>query len=299
MIELRHLRYFLAVAEHGSVAEAARHLHIAQPALSRQMRDLEEALGAILLERGVRGIKLTTAGSQFVADARTLLGDLRAATERVSRIAAGVEGAVRIGIAPNYSWHPRILDSLRSFSVDAPHVAVMLEPTLSARQIDRIVQQDLDGGFLTWRYLPQDKADIEGLSEIRLFDCHLKLALPRGSRLAKSVPKKLSQLRDEPCMWFPREIAPAYDDFLTFQCQKAGLSPKKVQIGSDVLTILGMVAAGMGYAIVSDVSVHTCPKDVVLVDHPDLNMTHPVSFVYRTGDSNPALLRLVKRLEEA
>jgi DNA-binding transcriptional LysR family regulator len=74
-------------------------------------------------------------------------------------------------------------------------------------------------------------------------------------------------------------------------------APKKVQIGSDVLTILGLVAAGMGYSIVSDVSQHTCPKDVVLLDHPDLTMTHPVSFVCRADDGNPALIRFVDQLQ--
>ncbi|MFJ2994521.1 LysR family transcriptional regulator [Pandoraea sp. NPDC087047] len=299
MIELRHLRYFLAVADYGSVAEAARRLHVAQPALSRQMKDLEEELGAVLFERGARGVTLTTAGSQFAIDCRALLTDLRAAKERVSRISVGMEGALRIGIAPNYSWHPKILASLRSFSADAPKVAVMLEPTLSTRQITRIVASELDGGFLTWKYLPQDKTEIDGIREVRLFECHLKLALQRGSRLAKSVPKALAELQSEPCIWFPREIAPAYDDFLTYQCRQAGLSPKKVQIGSDVLTILGLVAAGMGYSIVSDVSAHTCPRDVVLVDHPELTMSHPVSFVYRSEDSNPALLRFVDLLQNA
>jgi DNA-binding transcriptional LysR family regulator len=174
---------------------------------------------------------------------------------------------------------------------------LFLRSKVSTRQSARIVACELDGGFLTWRYLPQDKSDIDGLREIRLFDCRLKLAVQRGSRPAKSLPKKLAPLQGEPCIWFPREIAPAYDDFLTYQCQKAGLSPKKVQIGSDVLTILGLVAAGMGYSIVSDVSAYTCPRDVVLVDHPELTMSHPVSFVYRADDSNPALLRFVDLLQ--
>ena len=299
MIELRHLRYFLAIADAGSVTEAARRLHVAQPALSRQMKDLEDALGAVLFERGAKGVTLTTAGNQFAIDSRALLADLRAATERVSRISVGMEGALRIGIAPNYSWHPKILASLRAFSADAPKVAVMLEPTLSVRQIARIVTSELDGGFLTWKYLPHDKTEIDGIGEIRLFDCHLKLALQRGSRLAKSIPKSLAELQNEPCIWFPREIAPAYDEFLTYQCRQAGLSPKKIQIASDVLTILGMVAAGMGYSIVSDVSAHTCPRDVILVDHPQLTMTHPISFVYRSDDNNPALRRFVDLLQSA
>ncbi|WP_413708251.1 LysR family transcriptional regulator [Ralstonia sp. Ralssp110] len=297
MIDLRQLKYFLAIADHGSVSEAARHVHVVQPALSRQMKDLEEELGVVLFERGARGSALTTAGAQFAIDVRAVLAQLNAAKERLSRIASGVEGALRIGIAPNYSWHPQILESLRSFSAAVPKVALMLEPTLSTRQIARIIAGELDGGFLTWRYLPQDKPDNQGLRETHLFNCRLKLALQRGSALAKKVPKRLAQLKDEPCIWFPRETAPAYDDFLTYQCQQAGFSPKKVQIGSDVLTILGLVAAGMGYSIVSDVSQHTCPKDVVLLDHPDLTMTHPVSFVCRADDGNPALIRFVDQLQ--
>ncbi|WP_296228900.1 LysR family transcriptional regulator [Ralstonia sp. UBA689] len=293
MIEIRHLRYFLAVAESGSVAEAARRLHIAQPALSRQVRELEERLGAALFVRGVKGVKLTTAGAQFRLDAQQLLDELAAARERVAHIARGQQGALRLGVAPNYSWHPVILRSLQAFKHAVPGVTVMLEPSLAARQLERIARGSLDGGYLTWRN-PADPA----YSAVRLFDCRLKLALHRHSSLAESPPHRLADLQDEPCIWFRREIAPAYNDFLTHQCHVAGLSPRTLQIGSDVSTILGLVAAGMGYSIVSDASTYHCPADVILLDHPDLTMTYPVEFVWRTADDNPVLARFVEVLRD-
>jgi DNA-binding transcriptional LysR family regulator len=298
-MELRHLRYFLGVVEHGSVAEAARRLHIAQPALSRQIKDLEEELGAVLFERSVRGATLTTAGQQLAVDARRILADLQSTRQRVTRVAEGLEGNLRMGITPNFGWHPKILGSLRSFHQAEPQIAMSLEPGLSARQLERIREGELDAGFLAWRYPPNDQFLAREFGEIQVFECRLKLALPRDSRLARQVPAHLSALRDEPAIWFPAEVAPGYDQFLNYQCQTVNLVPRKAQLASDVLSILGLVAAGVGYAIVSDVSAYTCPEGVVLVDHPELTMRHPVSFVYRADNGNPTLDRYIAHLERA
>src|SRR5471032_3279898 len=119
-MELRHLRYFLAVADYGSVAEAARRLHIVQPALSRQIRDLEEELGSDLFHRNAKGVQLTTAGAQFAIDARRVLNDVDSACERFVRIARGQSGALRIGLAPNYSWHPATLKPVHDFKLLIP-----------------------------------------------------------------------------------------------------------------------------------------------------------------------------------
>ena len=124
----------------------------------------------------------------------------------------------------------------------------------------------------------------------------LPCELPARRRRLRKVASDKPLLQDAPCIWFRREIAPTYNDFLTHQCQVAGLSPRTLQIGSDVSTILGLVAAGMGYSIVSDASTYHCPADVVLLDHPDLTMTYPVEFVWRTGDDNPVLARFVEAL---
>ncbi|MBP0597956.1 LysR family transcriptional regulator [Herbaspirillum sp. LeCh32-8] len=283
-MEIRHLRYFLAVAEHGSVAQAARKLNIVQPALSRQIHDLEEHLGTPLFERSVRGVQLTAAGKQFERDTQKLLAELDAACERALRAAAGLEGSVRIGISHNHTWHPLILQRLRRFQRAFPNVALMLEPSLSTQQLTRIKEGRIDGGFIALR----DPNDAE-LCGIKVLSSGLLLAVPSHSKYAKKPPARLRDLRDEPCVWFPRERAPVYHDYLIHQCQRAGLSPRLVPIGSDVVTTLGMVAAGMGYSIVTEISKYNCPKEVVLHHHPDLSDVHDVELVMRSDADSPIL----------
>ena len=289
-MELRHFRYFLAVADYGSVAEAARRLHIVQPALSRQIRDLEEELGSDLFHRNAKGVQLTTAGAQFAIDARRVLNDVDSACERFVRIARGQSGALRIGLAPNYSWHPATLKPVHDFKLSHPDVTIMLEPALAAKQLVKIADGSLDGGFLAWLD-PLDPT----FAACHLFDCRLKLAMPRGDgESLPAAPKRLANLKDEPCMWFERDVAPAYYDFLIHQCQLAGFSPRIVPIGGDVSTILGLVAAGMGYAIVPEACTYSCPGQVVLLDHVDLTLSYPVEFVWRADVVNPVLEEFIK-----
>jgi DNA-binding transcriptional LysR family regulator len=294
-MELRHLRYFLAVVECGSVAEAARRLHIVQPALSRQIRDLEEELGSDLFHRNAKGVELTVPGAQFAVDTRRLLAELETARELFVRVARGQSGALKIGIAPNYSWHPATLTPVRHFKVTHPDVTVILEPALAAKQLAHISSGALDGGFLAWRD-PHDPV----FAACHLFDCRLRLAVPRpADNMAPVVPKRLADLKDEPFMWFAREVAPAYYDFLIHQCQLAGFSPRIVPIGGDVSTILGLVAAGMGYAIVPEACIYSCPNQVVLVDHAELTLSYPVEFVWRADAVNPVLDAFVATVEAA
>ncbi|WP_431036900.1 LysR family transcriptional regulator [Pseudomonas yamanorum] len=293
-MELRHLRYFVAVAEHRSVAEAARHLHIVQPALSRQIRDLEQTLGVDLFRRSSKGVELTLAGQHFIRDAQAILSDLQTARERITRIANGQSGALRIGIAPNYSWHPSALQPLREFKREHPDITLMLEPALSARQQVKIAEGTQDGGFLAWRD-PKDPA----FSGLAMFDCRLVLAVPRGSELHLSPPRHLADLQYQQCVWFSRDQAPSYYDFLIHSCHVAGLSPQLVHLGADISTVLGLVAAGMGYSIVPDSSQFNCPNDVVLLPHPDLTGLYPVEFVWRSDSDDPALMRLVEHFKIA
>ncbi|MFL9925274.1 LysR family transcriptional regulator [Herbaspirillum lusitanum] len=288
-MEIRHLRYFLAVAENGSVAQAARKLNIVQPALSRQIHDLENELGTPLFERSVKGVLLTVAGKQFMRDTQKLLAELEAAKERALRAASGLEGSLRIGISHNHTWHPLILRRLRRFRDAYPDVALMLEPSLSTQQLTHIREGRIDGGLIALR----DQDDKE-LSGVKVLSSGLLLAVPAHSKYAKKPPARLRDLKDEPCVWFPRERSPVYHDYLIHQCQRAGLSPKLILSGSDVATNLGMVAAGMGYSIVSEVSKYNSPKEVVLHHHPDLPDLHDVEFVTRSDADSPALRAFAK-----
>jgi DNA-binding transcriptional LysR family regulator len=283
-MELKHLRYFLAVARGGGISSAARQLRIAQPALTRQLHALERELEAELFVRGPKGVSLTPAGELFVADAERLLTDLETAQRRVRRLARGQQGSLRIGIAPNYTWHPAILGILQGFRAAFPDVSVMLEPELSARQLEAIEAGRLDGGFLGWR--PKENPVLDGVT---VMSNRLLLAVPASSPHAGRPPRRLKELRDEPFIWFPRERSPAYYDFLIHQCHSAGFTPKLVQIATDVSTILGLVAAGMGYSLVSEASKYNCPAQAILHAHPELGTAYEVEFVWRKDNPVPAL----------
>ncbi|WP_016835314.1 LysR family transcriptional regulator [Herbaspirillum lusitanum] len=283
-MEIRHLRYFLAVAEHGSVAEAARKLNIVQPALSRQIHDLEEQLGTQLFQRSIRGTQLTVAGVQFMKDCSKLLIDLEDAKKRALRAASGKLGSLRIGISPNHTAHPELLKRLRRFREICPDVALMLEPALSPRQLLDVKEERMDGGFIAFR----DLADKQ-LSGIKVLRSGLMLAVSSDHKYAEQPPDRLSEMKDEPCVWFPRDRAPEYHDYLIQQCMAAGLTPKQILVGTDVGTTLGMVAAGMGYSIVSEASKYNSPNGVVLHQHADIPDIHDVEFIFLSENDSPIL----------
>lgn len=293
-MDLRHLRYFLAVADSGSVAAAARQLHIVQPALSRQIRDLEEELGAPLFSRSAKGVELTAAGAQFALDARRLLIDMESARQRALRVAHGQTGSLRIGVSPNYSWHPTILSRIYAFRHAYPDIELRIEPMLAARQMQAMTEGKLDGGFMGWRDVGDTRYDAT-----TIFRCGLRLAVPQRTTPQFEIPARLAELADAPCIWFDRDTAPAFYDFLIRQCQVAGFSPNIVQIGGDIVTILGLVAAGIGYSIVPDTAIHSHPAATRLVAHPELTMSYPVEFVWRRDQDqdNGALHRFIQQMK--
>jgi len=283
-MEIRHLRYFLAVARQNSIAQAARHLNIVQPALSRQIQDLEQELGVTLFERSVKGIALTNGGRQFLKDAEKIVDDLEIAKKRVLHAATANIESLRIGISPTHTWHPVFLARLRRFRESFPHINLKLEPALSARQIKDIKDGRMDGGFFALR----DPNDAQ-LSGTTILSSGLLLALPIDSKYALQPPLQLKELAHEPCVWFTRSGSPVYHDYLIRQCQLAGLSPKIALVCEDVATALGMVAAGMGYSIISESSQYNCPADVVLHKHANLHVRHEVELVFLEDNMNPAL----------
>ncbi len=291
-MDIRHVRYFLAVADSGSVAAAARQLHIVQPALSRQIRDLEEELGAPLFSRSARGVELTAAGEQFALDARKLLIDFQSARQRALRVAQGSAGALRLGISPAYGWHPAILSQINRFREAHPDISLRVEPMLAARQLTAIADGELDAGFFGWR----DARDTR-FSAMTVFDCGLRIAVPRRAGIVMQVPERLSDLAPLPSVWFDRDTAPTYYDFLIRQCQLAGFSPNIVQLGGDTTTILGLVAAGFGYSIVPDSAQHCCPSSTALIAHPELTMSYPVEFVWKQEHLNGPLARFIRDME--
>src|SRR5882724_8332282 len=138
-MELRHLRYFVAVGEEQHYGRAAERLHVAQPALSRQIQDLEKEVGFVLFDRLPRGVRLNAAGKLFLADARRILQDVDEAKLRAERIAHGKAGTLRIGIATAVSWHGLVVDSFRELRAWQPAVELEPQHLLSVDQVEAIL----------------------------------------------------------------------------------------------------------------------------------------------------------------
>src|ERR1700756_5004470 len=147
-MELRHLRYFVSVGEEEHYGRAAEHLHVAQPALSRQIQDLEQEIGFSLFERLPRGVKLSAAGKLFLTDARRILQEVEEAKLRAERVAKGKAGTLRVGFVEALSWHGVVPNSFRRFRRRQPDAELELHPMLSNPQVEAVRSGKLDAGFI-------------------------------------------------------------------------------------------------------------------------------------------------------
>ncbi len=147
-MELRHLRYFVAVGEEEHFGRAAQRLRVAQPALSRQIQDLEREIGFKLFDRLSRGVKISSAGKLFLEDARGILQQLNEATERAQRVARGQSGTLRVGFTENASWRGVVPDSLHLFRERCPDAELQLNPLPSLQQLEAVRTGRLDAAFM-------------------------------------------------------------------------------------------------------------------------------------------------------
>src|SRR6202040_1461712 len=197
--ELRHLRYFIAVGEEQHFGRAANRLHAVQPALSRQIRDLEREMGFLLFDRLPRGVRLSAAGTLFLSDARRILQDVDEAKRRAERIALGKAGTLRVGIATALSWHGMVVDSFREFRRRQPDGELVVHHLLSVHQVDAVLSDRLDAGFAA-TITPWHK----DLAHWQFAQDRMVLAVPKGHPLTKRERIRLRDLRDMPFVWFQR-----------------------------------------------------------------------------------------------
>src|SRR5688500_95721 len=147
-MELRHLRYFVAVGEEQHYGRGAQRLRVAQPALSRQIQDLEEEIGFKLFDRLARGVKLTSAGQLYLEEVRRLLKQVDEVTTRAKRVASGQSGTLRVGFIESMSWHGIVPDSFREFRAQEPEAELQIQPLSSAGQVEAVRSGELDAGFV-------------------------------------------------------------------------------------------------------------------------------------------------------
>jgi DNA-binding transcriptional LysR family regulator len=239
-VELRQLRYFIAVAEELHFRRAAARLHISQPPLSRQIARLEEELGCRLLSRTRRRVELTPAGEAFLRDARAMLDELDVAVATVRRIETGQAGLLRVNFVGSalLSIVPGIIQSFRR---GRPNVEIELRERSTLDQLRALVGGLLDVGLVR----PPIDVDESLATEVVMRE-RTVAAIPSEHPLAKRSRISLRSLASEPLVLFPREQAPGFHDLLTGRLAATGRSPHVVQYAPEMTTIIGLVAAGIG-----------------------------------------------------
>ncbi|HEY9661075.1 MAG TPA: LysR family transcriptional regulator [Allocoleopsis sp.] len=243
MIELRHLRYFIAVAEELHFGRAAERLHMAQPPLSQQIRQLETELGFQLFYRTKRSVELTEAGQVFLLECRRLLWQLDQAVQRGRQVSRGERGQLAIGFVSSaaYSVLPEIL---RLFRTTVPDVQLELHELTTDQQWQWLNENRIDIGFVR---PPIEDASLQ--VKVVLQES-LVVALPETHPLAQVDRLSLQAIATEPFILFPRPLAPGLYDQIISLCQQMEFSPNVVQEAIQMQTIISLVAAEIGIAIV-------------------------------------------------
>jgi LysR family transcriptional regulator, benzoate and cis,cis-muconate-responsive activator of ben and cat genes len=266
MLELRHLRYFLAVAEELNFSRAAERLHMAQPPLSVAIRQLEQELGTPLLTRTTRDVRLTDAGAQFLAGARETLAQLDRAVAQARRAADGELGHLRIA----FSWGARFvtLPALgRAFRTSHPDVQLLTEEMWNARMPAALKSSGVD---LAVSICPEIDGDLR-YDRIRVEP--LVALMTADHRLAGASEIELAALRDERFVMFPRDLAPRFYDTLVGVCRGAGFEPTVLNESFHTTWELGVLADVPAVALVpQSVTVDSRPNlvAVALVESPHI-----------------------------
>ncbi|HIK40782.1 LysR family transcriptional regulator [Thermoleptolyngbya sp. M55_K2018_002] len=242
-MELRHLRYFITVAEELHFGRAAARLHMAQPPLSQQIRQLEGELGFQLFYRTKRSVQLTEAGAVFLAECRRIMQQLDQAVQLGQQVSRGERGQLVIGFVSSaaYSVLPTLL---RGFRAAAPDVSLELHELTTDQQVQWLRDRRMDVGLVR---PPVNEPDF---CLMPLCEEPLVVALPQQHPLAQQPSVSLKDLAGKPFILFPRPLAPGLYDQIISLCQQGGFSPAIVQEAIQMQTIISLVAAEIGVAIV-------------------------------------------------
>jgi DNA-binding transcriptional LysR family regulator len=281
-MELRHLRYFVAVAEELHFRRAAERLHISQPPLSQQIRQLEAELGVQLLERSRRRVELTAAGEAFYARAREILDAVDDAARLARRVQRGEVGRLSVGFVGSamYSLLPEVLHAFREERGD---VGLRLRELTTAAQLDQLESGRIDVGFVRPQSPPRG-----GVATETVMREQIVVALPESHRLAGRDRLALAELAGEPLVLLTRAGSPGVREVLEAATARFGGEGQLVQEAAEVQTVIGLVAGGVGFSLVPDSVRSLTRRGVVyreVVDAPSIEL----ALVWRAEDRSPVL----------
>lgn len=273
-MELRHLRYFVAVAEELHFGRAASRLGISQPPLSQQIGALENELGVALFDRTSRHVALTGPGRLFLAEARKTLAQAAHAIDIARRAQKGEVGELSIGFSSSVPFTPVVVDALAAFRESRPAVRLNLAEMPRGEQIEALVQGRIDVAFIRGFETPSPSIPIN----VRMLLTEPLLVAMRSDHplAAQERLPTIEDLRDVPFILYGRTFGAGFNEHLTQLCTRAGFTPRVVQEATGLSTLLGLVAAGMGITIITR----------------SLGVLHPEKIVFRTLDDPEALSKL-------
>jgi len=241
-MDITRLRSFVALADRLHFGETARLLHVSQPALSKQIRLLEDEIGAPLFTRDRQGVRLTSVGRTLVSDARSLVLDFDAALDRARRAARGEVGRFSIGFGfSTLTLVPRVVSRFRQ---QFPNVELSMRDMSTVDQVEALLSKRLALGFVR---LPVGK----GFKSIPVLEERLVLTLPARHPRAAAI-KRVGDVRSEPFIQLPRQLSPSFHNHVRELCAAHGFRPNVIQEASEFPTILALVASGLGVAFVPE-----------------------------------------------
>jgi DNA-binding transcriptional LysR family regulator len=292
-MELRHLRYFVAVAEELNFTRAAHRLHISQPQLSQQIRQFEEEIGVRLLDRTRRRVVLTQAGQAVLGEARNTLAQANRIPAVAHRTAQGLGGTLRVGFS-SAAAHTVLPGVVRSFRSKVPEVNLQLLEMSTERQIARLCEASIDIGFVRLP-LESPPASLEVRS---IFREPLILAIPRGHALSRSRRIPTGVLAKAPFIRFPRHVAPGLYDQIEGIYGSAGFKPNVVREALEIQTMISLVAAGLGVAIVPESARNIGSRQIVYRPLPQRETTE-MGVAYERANRSGALRLLLSIVKPA
>lgn len=294
-MELRHLRYFVAVAREGNFTRAASVLGMQQPPLSQQVRDLERELGFELFKRLPRGVALTPGGAVFLEEAEAVLESVGHAVVRARHAASGTEGSLKIGFTSSAMSHRLAPEMIRRFREEHGAVELVIQEGNADQVSEGVATGRLDLGFIR-----RPVSERSGLQYRAVIEEPLLIALPRRHPVAQRAARskrpsiRLAELAGEPFILVRRPGAPGMYGDLLRACHKAGFAPNVVAEVSQMLTNITLVAAGVGVSAVPASMCDIHSAGVLYVEARDRpRLKAPINLVTRLGDANPVVRRFV------
>ncbi|MCK7549517.1 LysR family transcriptional regulator [Marinobacter koreensis] len=286
-MELRHLRYFVAVAEEQNLTRAAQKLFIAQPPLTRAIKQLEEEIGVDLFIRKPRGLELTTGGEYFLEQARQILDKVTATVGDTRRIAEHRKTVFSIGFVPSvfYGQLPLMVRRLRQNK----NLEIVLHELKTREQVEALKSGKIDIGF--GRLMIEDP-DVE---QENLFDEPMIAAVPAAHPLTRHPPS-MKELSDVPMITFPSGPGPNFSDITQGLFHRRGLRVHVIQQVNDLQTALSLVASDMGFTLVPEQVRRLQREGVEYLPLEDDNITTPVIASRRRGENPNAVMRLTNTI---